>query len=110
MDIAFNDLGKVFPKNYGMPVRMVGHLCTVLQSIATLCCGQCYSGHTLVSIIIPNVRLSPDITYKHHFIHTNYLFPITKIFEMEVLSLWRGELTPAINYPAKMVNNTVITI
>ena len=45
-----------------MPICMIWYLHTIFQSISTFCCRKRNLRYSLISIIIMNIRILPDIT------------------------------------------------
>ena len=99
MDILLYNLSQRTIKDEVMPICMIGHLRTILQSIALFCRSKHHLCYGLVCIVIMHIGLLTYITYQHHLVHLIkiLLFPHTKITEMKVLSFCRWKLATLIH-------------
>ena len=115
MYVFVNNLSQSMIEDNIMPISSIRYFSAILQRISSFCSSQSDSCYTLVTIIIMNFWILTDIAYKHCLIHSlsRYylgLFPHTKILELEVLALYRRELTATVNTCLQVINNTIIAV
>ena len=61
--------GQSAPHNEIVAIGVVGHLCAILQDVATLCRRKWKLCHSLIGVIIAHVGIFSHVTNQHHFIH-----------------------------------------
>jgi len=119
VNVLLHDLGQTFPENDIVPIRTIGHLRAILKRIALLGGSQTDACHSYALINIAYLRLNTHITNQHHLVHRSLyivhcsLFNglcLSKIVEMEILALDRGELAAFVNTLAQVVDDAVVTV
>ena len=71
MHILLYDLSQFSPKNYIVPVSMIRHLSTILESVTTFSSGQTKACNSNSLFNVTYFRILSYVSNQHNFIHNN---------------------------------------